>query len=101
MRPWQDLNQLIEYSSGGVLSRELIKTDKMSVTLFCLAEKTAISDHTATGDGFVYVIEGEGIFNLAGEAIPMGPAVLIEMPANAVHSLEAKKNTAFLLILFK
>jgi len=34
-----------------------------------------------------------------GKDIKMLPGIIIEMPGNAVHSLKAEKNTAFLLIL--
>lgn len=96
---WQNLNDLIDYSAGGIVSRELIKTAQNDVTLFCLAAKTAIAEHTATREGFVYVVEGNGSFNLAGEEIPMKPGTLIPMAENAVHSLKAEEDTAFILTL--
>ena len=49
---------------------------------------------------FVQVIEGKGIFNLQGEDIEMKPEVFIFMKENAVHSLKAEENTAFILGLF-
>ena len=96
---WKALNNLIEYPSGGIISRELIKTEKSDVTLFCLAAGTAISEHTATREGFVYVVEGKGSFNLAGEEIVMLPNTIIPMAENAVHSLRADENSSFILVL--
>lgn len=95
----KNLKKLIEYPKTGILSKEIFKDETMNCTLFCLATGAEISEHTSTRPGFVYVIEGKGIFNLAGKNIAMEAEVLIYMKKNAVHSLMAKKNTSFLLIL--
>src|SRR3989338_4327996 len=91
--------ELIAYSPKGILSKVITKNDKLNVTLFCLAQKTEISEHTSTKQGFVYVIEGNGIFNLEGKDIEMSPGVFIYMKENAVHSLKANENTCFILTL--
>lgn len=90
---------LIEYPGAGVLSKVIDKTDKLNVTLFCMAAGTDISEHTSTKQGFVYVVEGKGIFNLEGEDIEMIPGTYIYMKENAVHSLKAEENTTFILSL--
>jgi len=81
------------------LSKEIVKDKKLNVSLFCMAEGTEISEHTSTKEGFVYVIEGDGIFNLKGKEIKMLPGVFITLEKNITHSLTAKKNTSFLLFL--
>lgn len=98
---WKNLNDLIEYSQGGILSKELLKTDKLNITLFCLAAGTAISEHTSTKEGGVMVLEGKGVFNLRGEEVKMGPGVFIYLEKDAVHSLKAEANTSFLLMLYQ
>lgn len=95
----KNLKELIQYSAGGILSKVIIKSDKMGVTLFSMAQDTEISGHTSTKSGFVYVIEGKGIFNLEGKDIQMLPGVLIQMQENMIHSLKADQNTSFLLVL--
>ena len=90
---------MIEYPNEGILSKEVVKTEKMDVTLFCMAKWKEISDHTSTKGGFVYVLEGKGIFNLEGEDIEMKPGVFIFVKENAVHALKAEENTAFILAL--
>jgi len=94
------ITELIEYSKKGILSKEIIKNDKLSITLFCMAKETEISEHTSTKPGFVYVIEGKGIFKLEGKEIIMSLGVLIYMEKNSVHSLKAYENTSFILSLF-
>lgn len=95
----EKINELIEYPKEGILSKEIVKNDKLNITLFCMAKGTDISEHTSTKQGFVYVIEGEGIFNLKGKEITMSSGVFIYMKEDAIHSLKANENTSFLLVL--
>ncbi len=95
----EQINELIEYSKKGILSKSIAGNDKLDVTLFCMAKGTEMSEHTSTKQGFVYVIEGNGVFNLEGKEIKMLPGVFIYMNENAVHSLKADENTSFILTL--
>lgn len=95
----RNIKELVRYSEGGILSAALAKTERSNVTLFCLAKGTELSEHTSTREGFVYVLEGKGVFALEGRDIPMMPGVFIFMRKNAIHSLKAEENTAFLLSL--
>jgi nitric oxide dioxygenase len=97
----KNIKKLIEYPNEGILSKELLKNDKIDVTLFCMAAGTEIGDHTSTKSGFVQVVDGKGSFNLEGEDIEMVSGVFIPMKENAVHSLKAGENTSFLLVLNK
>jgi len=96
---WKDVSEMIDYSNGGIISKVIEKNDVGDVTLFSMSKGTDISTHTSTKAGYVYIVEGEGTFNLEGEEIPMKPGVLIFMSANAKHSLSAKEDTTFILIL--
>lgn len=98
---WKNVIEQISYSEGGITSKVLQKNVFGDATLFCMAKNTSISEHTSTKAGYVYVIEGAGTFVLEGGNIEMKSGVLIFMDANAKHSLMAKENTSFLLILKK
>src|SRR3989344_6072039 len=95
----KNIKQMIEYPKEGIISKEIVKTGKQDVILFCMAAGTDIGEHTSTKQGFVYVLEGKGTFNLKGEDIEMKPGVFIFMDKNAKHSLSAEENTAFILCL--
>jgi quercetin dioxygenase-like cupin family protein len=95
----KNLRDLISYSPGGVMSKVIVKSDKLNVTLFCMAAGTDISEHTSTREGTVHVLEGEGTFTLDGEANHMKPGVLIHMRRGQPHSIAVKKDTSFLLTL--
>ena len=95
----EQIKELIEYPKTGILSKDIVKNDKLNVGLFCMAKGTDMSEHTSTKQGTVYVVEGDGIFNLEGKDIAMTPGALIYMKENAVHSLKANENTCFILTL--
>ena|SRR3989338_5278381 len=95
----EKIRELINYSNKGILSKTIVKNDSLNVTLFSMAAGTEISEHTSTKSGFVYVVEGKGIFNLAGDDIQMAEGVFIYMGANSRHSLSAEENTSFILTL--
>jgi len=97
----KNINELIEYPKEGILSKNIHKDNKSDVTLFCMAKDTKISEHTSTKRGIIYIIEGNGIFNLEGKDIKMQEDVFIFMKENSIHSLEARENTSFLLLLFR
>ena len=97
---FKDIKEMIEYPREGILSKEISKDGKLDMGLFCMAKGTVMSDHTSVRDAFVYVVEGDGVFNLEGEDIEMRPGVVISMKADAVHNLRAIENTAFILGLY-
>lgn len=96
----KNIRRIMSYPEGGVVSTVVSKGEKASVTLFCMAAGTEISDHTSTKDALVYVIEGTGIFMIEGEKISLNDGVFFEMKKDSVHSISAHKNLAFLLFLF-
>ena len=93
------LREQIEYPSGGVLSKVLLKDNNCQYTLFCLAAGTEISEHTSTRNATVHVLEGGGIITLEGRDITLEPGIFVFMSANAPHALKAEENLAFLLTL--
>lgn len=92
-------HKLIEYSDRGILSKDLVRNEKFNITLFCMAKGTHISEHTSAKAGFIYVVEGKGVFNLAGNEIIMSAGILITMDENTIHSLGADENMSFILTL--
>ncbi len=96
---FKNIKKLIEYPKKGIISKTILEDKNINISLFCMAKNTNISEHTSIKQGFVYVIEGRGIFNLEGKDIKMLPGVIIFMKKNAIHSLKTEQNTSFMLVL--
>lgn len=97
----KDLNDLIRFPKQGIFSAVLAKSDKYEYTLMCLAKGAEIGTHTSTRAGAVIVMKGKGVFTLLKKRMEMKPGAFIFMPRNAPHSLRAKEDLAFLLLLIK
>lgn len=95
----KNIQSLIHYTEGGIVSKVIFKDEHNNVTLFCMAAKTDMTEHTSTKEGTIYVIEGDGVFKLAGKDIKMLAGTIILMKKNAKHSITVNKNTTFLLVL--
>ncbi|MBE7383345.1 MAG: cupin domain-containing protein [Leptolyngbya sp. SIO1E4] len=89
----------LEYPQSGVLSQIIVKDETCQYSLFCLAADTEISEHTATRNATIHVIDGSGVLTLNGKKIALEPGVFIFMPAHAPHALETTSNLAFILTL--
>jgi quercetin dioxygenase-like cupin family protein len=96
---FKDLNDMIKYPKEGIYSTVLAKSDTYNYTLMCLSKGTNIDTHTSTKNGVVYVISGKGKFTLFDNLIDMKPGIVIFMPKNAPHSLEAVDDVSILLCL--
>ena len=59
-------NELVDYTDGGVVSKELIHNNAGSVTLFSFDAGQGLSQHTAPFDAFIQVIDGEMVLNVEG-----------------------------------
>ena len=97
----ENLNELMNFTEGGVYSKVLAKSDNFNHTLMCLAKGTTIDTHTSTKSGGLQVLKGTGVFTLFDKEIKMEPGTYIFMPADAPHSIKADEDLAFLLCLSK
>ncbi len=92
-----ELKYLIGYQDNSVVSKEILKKDSGSVTLFAFDINQGLSEHTAPFDALVQIIEGEAEVILSGQVYEVKDGQVIIMPANIPHAIKAK--TAFKMML--
>ena len=95
------LSSLVDYQDGSVVSKELIKKEKGTVTLFAFDKGQGLSEHTAPFDAFVYIIDGNTEITIDGKAHSLAAGETIIMPANKPHSLKAVERFKMLLVMIK
>lgn len=95
------LNTMIEYQEASVVSKEIVKGDAGTVTLFAFDKGQGLSEHTAPFDAMVYVCDGEAQVSIAGNPLCVKDGEMIIMPANKPHSLQAQEKFKMLLVLIK
>lgn len=96
-----DLNGLLEYQSGAVVSRTVIKKSVGTVTLFAFDQGEGLSEHTAPFDALVQVTDGEAEITIAGQTHRVGAGQFIIMPANRPHALKAVSRFKMMLVMIK
>jgi quercetin dioxygenase-like cupin family protein len=96
-----NLEGLIDYQEGSVVSRTIIDKKTGTITLFAFDENQGLSEHTAPYDAMVQVLDGEVEVTIAGKPITLKTGEMTIMPANQPHALAAKTKFKMLLTLIK
>ncbi len=96
-----NLEDLIEYQEGSVVSRTIIDKTAGTVTLFAFDEKQGLSEHTAPYDAMVYILEGEAEVTISGKTVTLKQGEMTIMSANEPHALTAKTRFKMLLTMIK
>lgn len=93
----QELAKLIDYQKGGIASKCLTYSKTVDITLMAVDEGEGLSTHSADGDAFVYLIEGEALITVDGKENIVKQGEVILMPVGIPHSLKAIKPFKFML----
>lgn len=96
-----NLESLIEYQEGSVVSREVISKKTGTVTLFAFDKGQGLSEHTAPFDAMVYCLDGEVEVTLSGDPIRLEKGEMVIMPAHRPHALKAVSKFKMLLIMIR
>ncbi len=83
------LAKLVEVLPGQVVSKTLSQNSAVSLTLFAFDKGEEISTHESKGDALVHVLEGEGLFTVAGKAYTLKAGEALVMPAGKPHAVFA------------
>jgi quercetin dioxygenase-like cupin family protein len=97
----KNLPNLVAYQTDSIVSKEIIKKDKGTVTLFAFDKGQGLSEHTAPFDAMVYILDGEAKIFISGKAVTVKKNEMIIMPANKPHALKAIKRFKMLLIMVR
>ena len=94
-----ELKKSIEYSSGSVVSKQVMNKKNGTLTLFAFDAGQSLSEHTTPYDAAIQVIEGSGKIILGGVQYELTEGEMIIMPANVPHAVYADKRFKMMLIM--
>lgn len=97
----KNLAGLVDYQDGSVVSKEIIRKDKGTVTLFSFDKGQGLSEHIAPFDALVHILDGKAEITIAGKAHTLEAGEAIIMPQNKAHSLKAIGRFKMLLVMVK
>lgn len=92
---------LIEYQEGSVVSREIIRKDTGTVTIFAFDKGEGLSEHTAPFDAMVQIIDGKAEITISGKKNILEKGEMIIMPADEPHALKALEKYKMILTMIR
>lgn len=95
------VEDLIEYQDGSVVSREIIRKDTGTVTIFAFDKGEGLSEHTAPFDAMVQIIDGKAEITISGNKNVLEKGDMIIMPANEPHALKALEKYKMILTMIR
>jgi quercetin dioxygenase-like cupin family protein len=93
--------EIVEYADGAVVSRTIIKKQTGNVTVFSFDKGEGLSEHTASFDALVNIVDGTAdiIINGASNILIKGQSII--MPGNIPHAVKAVEKFKMVLVMIK
>ncbi len=91
----------VDYSTGGVVSKNVIKKPTGNISLFAFEKGEGLSEHTAPFDALLQVIDGEVKVTINGKPHDLKAGESIIMPANSPHAVFAAERFKMVLTMIK
>ena len=96
-----NLEGLIDYQEGSVVSRTIIDKKAGTVTLFAFDADQGLSEHTAPFDALVHVLEGQAGIRIALDDHEVKAGQVLLLPAGFPHALRAHTSFKMLLTMIR
>lgn len=94
-----EMESLVEYQTGQVVSKTLAQNKAISITLFAFDKDEEIGKHDSDGDAMVYVLDGVTDITIGEEIFTVKKGETIVMPSDVPHALYAKERFKMLLVV--
>ena len=90
------------YQQDSVVSKQLIKKETGTVTLFAFDQGQGLSEHTAPYDALAYILlEGEAEITISKKPSLVKGGEMLILPANQPHALKALQKFKMLLVMIR
>lgn len=93
--------EVIDYTNGGVVSKEFIHSNAGTVTLFSFDAGQGLSEHTAPFDALIQVIEGVMQLNVEGQVLNIKAGETFIIPSGARHSVKAEERFKMMITMIR
>ncbi len=96
-----ELKDLVEYKESRVASLTVVQRADLGITLMAIYEGEGLSTHSAPGEAFVTILEGQSEIHIEEEVYHLKAGESIIMPSTKPHSVKATTNMKMMLVLIK
>ncbi len=93
--------EVIEYTDGGVVSKEFIHSNAGSVTVFSFDAGQGLSEHTAPFDALIQVINGVMQLTVEGRTFNIKAGETFIIPSGAHHSVKAVERFKMMITMIR
>lgn len=93
--------EVIEYTDGGVVSKEFIHSNAGSVTVFSFDAGQGLSEHTAPFDALIQVIDGVMQLTVEGRTFNIKAGETFIIPSGAHHSVKAVERFKMMITMIR
>ena len=93
--------EVIDYTNGGVVSKEFIHSNAGTVTLFSFDAGQGLSEHTAPFDALIQVIEGVMQLHVEGQVFNIKAGETFIIPSGARHSVKAEERFKMMITMIR
>ena len=97
----EELTKLVEYQKDSIVSKEIIRKEKGTVTLFAFDKGQGLSEHTAPFDALVYLLDGKAEVTIDEKTQILNAGDIIIMPANKRHAINSREPFKMLLVMIR
>ncbi|MFH0949348.1 MAG: cupin domain-containing protein [Candidatus Aenigmatarchaeota archaeon] len=94
-----NLKEIVGYRKGSIVSKTINAKKSGTLTAFAFDAGQKLSEHKASYDAIVYVMDGEGEFFIRKKKFVLKAGEMFIMPANVPHSVNASKKFKMLLMM--
>jgi quercetin dioxygenase-like cupin family protein len=95
------LIDLVSYQEGSIVSKTIVEKKTGTVTLFAFDRGQGLSEHTASFDALVWILDGEATVTISGKSHRLKEGEAILMPANQPHALEGPGKFKMMLTMIR
>jgi quercetin dioxygenase-like cupin family protein len=92
---------LVAYQDGAVVSREVVRSAKGTITAFAFDEGQGLSEHTTPYYALAHVLEGEAEITIGGTPHRVSGGQLVLMPGGVPHALRAVARFKMILTMIR
>ena len=96
-----NMKELTDYQQGAVVSKEVLKKETGTVTVFAFDQGQGLSEHTAPFDALVTILDGTAEIIISGKSHTVRAGEMIIMPADEPHALQANERFKMMLVMIR
>ena len=95
------VEEMLDYQDGSVVSRQIVKNNGGTVTVFAFDEGEGLSEHTTPHEALLLLLDGSATVEIEGEARTVTEGEMVLLPANIPHALKAPERFKMLLTMIR